>query len=244
MKSDVVRKIVVSWIAGAGLAALAVALTGCGKPEDVHAKSASRQGAEETVTPADRPYFDAGKPFVEAIAARDYRKAYELLSSHARARMSPNQFVAPNDDAAALRNEKAAVQNAAADKFAQMLLATEKAYGKPASLLDLHVFSTDPVALSGKGQSGLEKLDSMFAIGMMPASIPTDIRKASVRGKLKVELSPEQLAEAAKHEQTTPEQLKNDPDFQPYVTLKIVLVQEAGGLKVGYFEFLPPGIMD
>ena len=59
-----------------------------------------------------------------------------------------------------------------------------------------------------------------------------------------VELSPQQMAQAAKAQQTTPDKLKNDPDYQPYLNLKVVLVEEAGGLKVGYFEFLPPGIMD
>jgi hypothetical protein len=59
-----------------------------------------------------------------------------------------------------------------------------------------------------------------------------------------VDLSPEQLAEAAKEQQTTPDKLKSDPGFQPYFTIKIVLVQETGALKVGYFELLPPGIMD
>jgi hypothetical protein len=99
------------------------------------------------------------------------------------------------------------------------------------------------VALGGKGKSMEEKLDAMFAIGMMPDSIPAGIRKASLRSRLSVELSREQLAETAKAMQMSVEKLKKDPDFQPYVTLKIVLVEE-DGLKVGYFEFLPPGILD
>jgi hypothetical protein len=69
--------------------------------------------------------------------------------------------------------------------------------------------------LSGNGTSVEDKMEAMFAIGMMPATIPVDIRKASVRSKLIVELSPEKLAETAKAEQTTPEKLKTDPDFQP-----------------------------
>jgi hypothetical protein len=241
MKSASVKKSVYAWrAAGVFLTALAAAITGCDKPQKVEA----RQGDGDTISAAERPFYDAAKPFAEAIAGGDYSKAYGFLSSHAKARMSPNQFVAPTDDATALRNEKAAVQNVSAEKFAQMLTATEKAYGKPSKMLNLAVFSTDPAALSGKAQSGLDKLDSMFAIGMMPASIPADIRKASVRGKVKVDLSPVQLADAAKEQQTTPDKLKSDPDFQPYFTIKIVLVQESGALKVGYFELLPPGIMD
>ena len=40
------------------------------------------------------------------------------------------------------------------------------------------------------------------------------------------------------------EELKKDEDFDPYCNLKVVLVEEGGQLKVGYFEFLPPSIMD
>jgi hypothetical protein len=221
-----------------------MAVSGCGKPQNVEALALSKQQAGESISAAERPYFDAAKPFAEAIAARDYRKAYEYLSSHARARVSPSQFVAPEDDAKGKRNEAAAVQNLTAEKFAQMLGPTEKEYGTPTKLLDLDVFSTDPTVLGGNAKSVEDKLDAMFAIGMMPATVPADIRKASVRSKLMVQLSPEQLAAAAKAYQVTPEKLKADPDFKPYLNLKIVLVQEAGALKVGYFEFLPPGILD
>ena len=82
----------------------------------------------------------------------------------------------------------------------------------------------------------------MFAIGMMLASIPVAIRKASLRSKLIVELSTEQLAESAKALQSTPERLNADSDSQPYITLKMVLLEEAGTPKIGYSEFLPPGI--
>ena len=225
-----------------GIAALIVAVSGCGNPEKVAALEKSEKTSGPT--PEEKPYFDAAKPFVEAVAARDYAKAYGCLSSHARARMSPNQFVAPDDDAAYTRNEAAAVRDVTPEKFTQMLAPCEKQLGKPCKLLELHVFSTDPAALSGRGANTEEKLESMFAIGMMPTSIPHGIRKASLRSKLKVELSPEQLAQAAKDQQTTPEKLKSDPEFQPYLNLKLVLVEETGALKVGYFEFMPPGLLD
>jgi hypothetical protein len=70
--------------------------------------------------------------------------------------------------------------------------------------------------LSGNAKSTEDRLDAMFAIGMMPGTIPPEIRKASVRSKLIVELSPEQLAQDAKAQQVTPQQLKTDPDFKPY----------------------------
>ena len=245
MKSDALPKSLVAWwVFGGCLTGLIVAMPGCGKQEPLEARALSRSEPAETIKLADRPFYDAAKPFAEAIVARDYAKAFDSLSSYARARMSPNQFVAPENEATAASNDNAAVENASVATFTRMLGPTEKQFGRPSKILNLYVFSTNPVALSGKGQSALEKLDSMFAIGMMPASIPMVIRKASLLGMLKVELRPDQLAVAAKLQQTTPEKLKSDPDFQPYVNLKIVLVQEAGALKVGYFEFLPPGIMD
>jgi hypothetical protein len=225
-----------------GIAALIVAVSGCDNPDKVSALEKSQKTAGPT--PEEKPYYDAAKPFVEAVASRDYSKAYGCLSSHAKARMSPNQFVAPEDDAAYTRNEASAARDVTPEKFVQMLAPCEKQLGKPSKLLDLHVFSTDAAALTGRGANTEEKLESMFAIGMMPASIPAGIRKASLRSKLKVELSPEQLAQAAKDQETTPEKLKNDPEFQPYLNLKLVLVEEAGALKVGYFEFMPPGLLD
>lgn len=225
------------------VAAVAIVVPGCSPKSEVETVNAKETlGAE--VTPEERPYFDAAKPFAEAIAAHDYNKAYGYLSSHAKARMSPSQFVAPGDEAAEKKNNAAISLNPGPDQFARMLGATEKEYGQPAKLSDLNVYSTDPVVLSGKGKSAEQKLDAMFAIGMMPDSIPAGVRKASLRSRLGVELSPEQLAESAKAMQMSPEKLKADPDFDPFVTLKIVMVEEAGALKVGYFEFLPPGLFD
>jgi hypothetical protein len=40
------------------------------------------------------------------------------------------------------------------------------------------------------------------------------------------------------------EELKKEEAFYPYLNLKVVLVEEDGELKVGYFEFLPPSMMD
>jgi glycerol-3-phosphate dehydrogenase len=40
------------------------------------------------------------------------------------------------------------------------------------------------------------------------------------------------------------DKLQKDENFDPYLNLKVVLVEEGGQLKVGYFEFLPPSIWD
>lgn len=223
----------------------AVFLMACGcSPKAEIETVAAREAIGADVKPEERPYFDAVKPFAEAVSARDYAKAYEYLSSHAKARMSPNQFVAPTDDATEAKNNAAVSLNPGPEQFARLMSSTEKEYGKPAKLSELEVYSTDRAVLSGKATKMEDKLDAMFAIGMMPDSIPANIRKASLRSKLAVDLSPEQIAESAKALGMTPEKLKAEPDFQPALTLKMVVVEEGGALKVGYFEFLPPGIWD
>lgn len=226
------------------LAVVATVLSGCGGASDQSASSDGPEALDAEVVAEERPYFDAGRPFAEAIAARNYVQAYEHLSSHAKARMSPSQFVPPENDATQAAVEASAIRNPTAEQFAQLMSVVEKEFGKPTKLAELHVFSTNPNVLSGNATSTEDKLEALFAIGMMPGSVPADIRKASLRGKLILELNSFQLAEAAKALQTTPESLKSDPDFKPYVNLKMVLVEDAGALKVGYFEFVPPNIFD
>ena len=87
-------------------------------------------------------------------------------------------------------------------------------------------------------------MDSMFAIGAMPDWIPADIRRASLRGQIHTELSPQELEKVAQTHGISVEELTKSEDFDPYLNLKVVLVEEGGQLKVGYFEFLPPSIMD
>jgi len=87
-------------------------------------------------------------------------------------------------------------------------------------------------------------MDSMFAIGAMPDWIPAEIRRASLRGQIHTELSPQALQTVAQQQGISLEELKKSEDFDPYFNLKIVLVDEAGQLKIGYFEFLPPSMMD
>jgi len=48
----------------------------------------------------------------------------------------------------------------------------------------------------------------------------------------------------AQQEGISVEELKKEESFDPYLNLKVVLVEEDGELKVGYFEFLPPSMMD
>ena len=87
-------------------------------------------------------------------------------------------------------------------------------------------------------------MDSMFAIGAMPEWIPAEIRRASLRGQISTELSPQELEKVAARDGISVEELKKSEGFDPYFNLKAVLVEESGQLKIGYFEFLPPSIWD
>jgi hypothetical protein len=131
-----------------------------------------------------------------------------------------------------------------AEQFAYLMQYVEAARGAPRAPKMLHVFSTDPDVLNRRSKEQFGSMDSMFAIGAMPEWIPADIRKASLRGQIHTELSAQELQNEAQREGISVEELKKSDDFDPYLNLKVVLVEEGGQLSVGYFEFLPPSIWD
>lgn len=237
-----------SWELAALLAA-AFVLHRC-VPTDPGPASSGAQRADESddedeeLTEEEKKYLAAARPFAEAIAARNYEAAHRLLSSHAQARMSLNQLNPPEEDAEFERNEKAPLQGVTAAQFAELMKRIEDRHGTPKSIESLDVFETDPAVLSRQSKEKLGNLDSMFAIGAMPDSIPFDIRRASIRGAIRTQLNDAAMAKAAAELGTTVEELKRDEDFGPYFNIKIVLVEEEGALRVGYFEFLPPSLFD
>lgn len=239
------------FVRAVAILAVAVGLAGCQKRQPAGSgASASKAKVEDFVridedtTDEERMYLDFGRTVVNAVSARDYQKFYELLSSYAKAQMSLNQFAPEDDDAKFRLNEQQPRRDVGLEEFLQLMATAERFHGSPSKPLDLHVHSTDAAVLAGTATGGFEAIDVMFAIGNMPKLAPPSIRKASLRGSIAVDLSPEQLAETAKAYETTPDELLKMEDFQPYVNLKLVLVDENDSLKVGYFEFLPPSIMD
>jgi hypothetical protein len=218
---------------------IGAALAGCGLKTEADARANNSKGDEPELSAEERKFVAAAEPFIKAVAARSYDQAYAQLSSHARARMSSEQFV-PSDVPGRARSQPAITLNATVQDFALLMQRVEKEHGLPNAMKNAHVFSTDAAVLSGKG----EALDSMFAIGAMPSSIPVGIRRASIRCQISTKLTPEQLKEVAKELEMTPDQLLKSDDFDPYFNLKLVLVEEAGALRVGYFEFMPPSMFD
>jgi len=227
---------------------LPTTLTSCGKKiQDGKERTAQKSEddfLDKDAKPDERKYLLAAKPFFIAVANRKYADAYALLSSHARARMSFNQFTPAEEQATFQQYESNPYMNVTAGQFAYLMQYVEAARGAPRPPKMLSVFSTDPDVLNRHGKEQFGAMDSMFAIGAMPDWIPANIRRASLRGQIHTELSPQELQKVAQQQGISVEELKKDEDFDPYCNLKVVLVEEGGQLKVGYFEFLPPSIMD
>jgi hypothetical protein len=223
-------------------------LTSCGKKtqggKEKTAQKSEDDFLDKDAKPDERKYLLAAKPFFSAIANRKYADAYALLSSHARARMSFNQFTPAEEQATFQQYESNPYANVTAEQFAYLMQYVEAARGAPRAPKMLSVFSTDPDVLNRRSKEQFGAMDSMFAIGAMPDWIPADIRRASLRGQIHTELSPQELEKVAQQQGISVEQLKKEEDFDPYFNLKVVLVEENGQLEVGYFEFLPPSIMD
>src|SRR5204863_8795925 len=157
--------------------------------------------------------------------------------------MSLNQFTPAQQDADFQRNESYPMTNVTAEQFAYLMQYVEAAHGAPRAPKMLNVFSTDPDVLNRRSREQFGAMDSMFAIGAMPDWIPAAIRRASLRGQIHTELSPQELERVAAQQGVTVEALRKSEDFDPYFNLKVILVEENGLLKVGYFEFLLPSTM-
>jgi hypothetical protein len=217
------------------LALVSFCLAGCGG-------TASEKEAEESdsLSAEQRAIQSAAKPFLDALASGDPAAAYAQLSSHARARMSPSQFFPPKDEAEHAANERKAVTNASERDFQVFVARVANEYGVPSKLISANEIATDPKILGGGGDA----MDTAFTIGLMPASIPAEIRKGAVRAQLGVTLPASQLKEIADQQGMTVEELQKTEDFAPYCNVKVVMVEEGGTLKVGYFEFTPPSMWD
>src|SRR5712672_2768407 len=69
-------------------------------------------------------------------------------SSHARARMSLDQFTPAQQDSDAQQNQSYAFDNVTAEQFAYLMQYVEAAHGAPRAPKMLHVFSTDADVLN------------------------------------------------------------------------------------------------
>jgi hypothetical protein len=236
------------------VACLALAwLSGCAPTSQDAAGSAG--GSDEAVdfldpdaSEEDRAYLEAARPFVLAVAANRPAEAFACLSSHAVAHMSPEQFTPAEDDAEAAAREQQALANVTAEQFAELFQQTVAFYGAPHEADYLVVDSTDPLVLSGQAGDDVDaRLEMVLAVGGVPDSLPAGVRRAALSGRISTRLSPEQLRTLAEDYQMTDEELAaavEDGEIAPYINLKLIVVEEAGQLKIGYFAFRPPSIWD
>src|SRR5947207_11129506 len=170
----------------------AILLTSCGKKAPEGKKNTAQKSEDDFLDkdakPDERKYLVAAKPFFIAVANRKYADAYALLSSHARARMSFNQFTPAEEQATFQQYESQPYVNVTAAQFAYLMQYVEAARGTPRAPKTLYVFSTNPDVLNRRSKEQFGAMDSMFAIGAMPDWIPANIRRASLRGQIHIEL--------------------------------------------------------
>src|SRR6266478_5452245 len=180
---------------------LPVLLASCGKKAPEGKKNTAQKSEDDFLDkdakPDERKYLVAAKPFFIAVASRKYPEAFALLSSHAKARMSLNQFTPAQQEGDFQRNETYSFINVTAEQFAGLMGYVEGTHGTPRAHKMLHVFSTDPDVLNRRSKEQFGAMDSLFAIGAMPDWIPADIRRASLRGQIHTELSPQELEKVA-----------------------------------------------
>jgi len=180
---------------------LPVLVAGCGKKGQNSEKKTVQKSEDDFLDkdakPDERKYLLAAKPFFVAVASRRYADAYALLSRYAIARMSLDQFTPAQQDSDSQQNQSFAFDNVTAEQFAYLMQYVEAAHGAPRAPKMLHVFSTDSDVLNRRSKEQFGAMDSMFAIGAMPEWIPADIRRASLRGQIHTELSPQEIEKVA-----------------------------------------------
>jgi len=194
-------------------------LTSCGKKaqgcKEKTAQKSEDDFLDKDAKPDQRKYLLAAKPFFIAIANRKYADAYALLSNHARAQMSFNQFTPAEEQATFQQYEANPYMNVTAAQFAYLMQYAEAARGTPRAPKMLYVFSTDPDVLNQRSKEQFGAMGPMFAIGAMPDWIPANIRRASLRGQIHTELSPQELQRVAQTQGISVEELKKDENLIP-----------------------------
>lgn len=206
-----------------------------------------REAFAEMEDPGERPYIEASRPILDAIVARDYRRLYEMMSDHALESIGPEQFGPIDEDD--LTSSRTALTSVTLDQFLEQMAVMEARLGTPCALSGLYVQSIDPTELAG----GADAMDNLFIIGAMPATIPPEIRRASVRARIVCQLPDKRVRQIAEELGISEERVRArdlppndhyDSTDWPYLTFKFVFVEQDSHLKIGYFEFLPPSLFD
>src|SRR5438034_11644429 len=127
---------------------LPLLLTSCGKKGEQGEKKTVQKSEDDFLDkdakPDERKYLLAAKPFFVAVANRKYADAYALLSGHAKARMSFNQFTPAEEQATFQQYESSPYMNVTAEQFAYLMRYVEAARGTPRAPKMLSVVAADP----------------------------------------------------------------------------------------------------
>jgi hypothetical protein len=235
---------------------LLLSIMGCGQSPDAGPQGGGAGAAQQhdpiaaavaDAEPNERPFLEPARPFLTALASRNYGAVYEQLSSHARAKMFPAQFTPSITEKNTLGTP---IENVTPEQFAEWMAKAEAELGAPESIRHVSVFEADPEVLAGRG----DQMSVAFAIGSMPPEIPANIRRASLRAQLTCQRSQawaeaigrdlDLTAEQVLSGKLTEEQKETVEESLPYMNVKFVLVDDGGQLKVGYFELMPPSMLD
>ncbi len=138
-------------------------LIGCGKKtqggKEKTAQKSEDDFLDKDAKPDEGKYLLAAKPFFIAVANRKYADAYAQLSSHARARMSFNQFTPAEEQATFQQYESNPYMNVTAGQFAYLMQYVEAARGAPRA----PDVGGNPVGHRADGEHGVHRAELLLA---------------------------------------------------------------------------------
>lgn len=210
------------------LAALvAVCFCGCGNEKS--SASAVKKPLEEELTgeyktATEREYARIAYQFAKSLQSGDSSTAYRLCSSHLQLRMKEAELD---------RSEAA----------------SKREFGIPVRIYTDPVVNTEPEDLAGPRsaaggkdgiKSNLQNMKAMRAVGEIPASVPVEIRRASVR--VEIERDPQTVPDFQERTGLKPDELTPEDRVVSYLTA--VVVEENRVLGVAYYYHRWPDIWD
>lgn len=212
-----------------------------GSDELFHNLAAEAEGPEEA------RYLKAAQPILDAIAARDYGRLFDLTSPLALKRVEAFQF-APAHDAEGEPLDRPALHNVTREQFLEGLKRMEEELGTPLEIQHAYILTADPEELAGGG----DEFDRMMNLGAISNDVPPAIRRASLQAQISVRVPEKHVAAVASDLGVTEDEVRSGSVFgpegptdgeQPYLNVRLILVEDKG-LKLGYFEFSPPSMLD
>ena len=209
-------------------------------PADAETDRNADPFADADITPQQRPFAEAARPFIEAVVNREYAIAFDHLVPSAHEKLSRNQFALAENESEYAQNESDPVLNPTVEQFVELMQATEARFGPP-EVIDYVTAETGSDVLSRS-----DPLMAAFELGNMPDTIPLASRRAAVQAWVDVAFSDEEVRALATADGISEQEVRNSRDDYegPYFKIRTVVVDEGAGPVVGYFEIAPPSIWD